>query len=283
MNSVESAKQQQQPVQGTAVTIDGRMRERRATLERVLTIVLPFGTIVAVLAFWQIFVVSAHIPAFIFPRLDDTLGSLRAHWPEIWSNLLVTLEEAGIGFAIGNVAAVVGATVFVYSRWAERALYPIAVLVQTIPIVVWSPILVIVLFGLWPQISVAILISFFPALVNMTRGLRSVDPLALELFHVLNASRWQVFRKLRWPASIPALFSSLRITSTLSLVGAIVGEYVAGGGQGVGYELIVAKQSIDTAQVMAITLVISMTGIIVFLVVAGIERVVLGQRGQSNL
>ena len=279
MNSIESAKSQA----GQSVAAPRARRERRDTIGRVLSILLPFVVIVAILAFWQFFVVWAHISSFIFPRLDDTLASLRQHWPDIWSNLQVTLEEAGAGFAIGNIAAIAGAIVFVYSRWAERALFPVAVLVQTIPIVVWSPILVIILSGLWPQIAVAILISFFPSLVTMTRGLRAVDPLALELFHVLNASRWQVFRKLRWPAAIPYLFSSLRITSTLSLVGAIVGEYVAGGGQGVGYELITAKQSIDTAQVMAITLVISLTGIIVFLTVAGIERLVLAMRGQSNL
>lgn len=252
--------------------------------DRVLAVGLPVFTLVVVLGFWQVFVVWAAIPPFVFPRLDDTLASLRDHWSAIWSNLLVTLEEAGLGFVIGNLAAIFGATIFVYSRWVERALFPVAVLIQTIPIVVWSPILVITLpTGSGPQVVVAVLISFFPALVNMTRGLRSVDPLALELFHVLNATRWQIFRKLRWPASIPMLFASLRITSTLSLIGAIVGEYVAGGGQGVGYALILAKQSIDTAQVMAITLVVTVTGIAVFLFVAGVERVVLGFRGQSHL
>jgi NitT/TauT family transport system permease protein len=177
--------------------------------------------------------------------------------------------------------AIVGASIFVHSRIAERTLFPLAVLVQTIPIIVWSPILVIILplDSLWPQVGIAFLISFFPALVNMTQGLRMVDPLLLDLFRVLNATRWQIFRKLRWPASIPSLFASLRITSTLSLVGAIVGEYVAGSGQSIGYELITAKQSIDTAQVMAIVLVATITGVIVFLVVAGVERAVLGRRG----
>jgi NitT/TauT family transport system permease protein len=261
-----------------------RVRRSGAVLDRLLDIVLPLGTLVALLIFWQVFVVWAHISSFIFPRLDDTLASLRDHWPAIWSNLLVTLGEAGLGFVISNTLAIVGATIFVYSRLVERGLFPLAVIIQTTPIVVWSPILVIALpSGSGPQVVVAVLISFFPALVTMTRGLRSVDPLALELFHVLNASRWQVYRKLRWPASIPALFSSLRITSTLSLIGAIVGEYVAGGGQGLGYELITAKQSIDTALVMAITLVATVTGVVVFLAVAGIERLVLSRRGQANL
>ncbi len=261
--------------------VPSRRRRKGERRDRILSIILPVVTLIVLLAFWQAFVVLAHISSFIFPRLDDTLAALAAHWPDIWSNLLVTLSEAGLGFVIGNAAAVAGATIFVYSRTFERALFPLAVIIQTIPIVVWSPILVIALPpGSFPQVAVAVLISFFPALVNMTHGLRSVDPLALELFHVLNASRWQVYRKLRWPASIPALFSSLRITSTLSLIGAIVGEYVAGGGQGLGYELITAKQSIDTALVMAITLVATIAGIVVFLAVAAIERAVLSRRGQ---
>jgi NitT/TauT family transport system permease protein len=283
MNSAEQVRMREEQAAPGAALSQSPPRRRRDVADRVLGVLLPAITIVALFAIWQGVVVFFHVSSFIFPRLDDTLASLRAHWPTIWSNLQITLQEAAIGFVIGNALAILGATLFVHSRWAERALYPVAVLIQVIPIVVWSPILVIVLNGLLPQIAVAILISFFPSLVNMTRGLRSVDPLALELFHVLNASRWQVFRKLRWPAAIPALFSSLRITSTLSLVGAIVGEYVAGGGQGVGYALILAKQSIDTAQVMAITLVISMTGIVIFLAIAGIERVVLGRRGQANL
>jgi ABC-type nitrate/sulfonate/bicarbonate transport system permease component len=97
------------------------------------------------------------------------------------------------------------------------------------------------------------------------------------------ASRWQVYRTLRWPASKPALFSSLRITSTFSLMGSIVGEDVAGGGQGLGYKLITAKRSIDAALVMAITLVATVTGVVVFLAVAGVERLVLSCRGQTNL
>ncbi len=260
---------------------DVSIRRRRLGGGGILGVLLPILAIAAIFVLWQALVVLFNVPAYVFPRLDVTLGSLRDHWGDIWTNLLMTLTEAGVGFAIGNTLAVIGATAFVYSRPVERTLFPVAVLVQTIPIVVWSPILVIMLSGLWPQIVVAILISFFPALVNMVSGLRAVSPLELELFHVLNASRWQVYRKLRWPASLPYLFSSLRITSTLSLIGAIVGEYVAGGGGGVGYELMSAKSSLDTALVMAITLVVTVTGIAVFLAVAGLERLALSRRGQG--
>lgn len=283
MDVDKQVEQQEATRREQAATPAVAARRRRPATDRILDVVLPLLSLAVVLALWQILVVAFGVKSFVFPRLDDTLGSLGAHWGDIWPNLLTTLFEAGTGFVIGNALAVLGATLFVYSRPVERTLFPVAVIVQTIPIIVWAPILVIALpTGSGPQIVVAVLISFFPALVNMTRGLRAVDPLVLELFHVINASRWQVYRMLRWPSSIPALFSSLRITSTLSLIGAIVGEYAAGGGQGVGYELIVAKNNIDTAQVMAITLVVSVAGIVVFLAVAGIERAVLAARGQSS-
>lgn len=262
-------------------------RARRITAGRALNVLLPIIALIALLALWQAAVVYWHVSSFVFPRVDTTLASLRDHWPDIWANLLVTLGQAGIGFIAGNLFAVAGATLFVYSPLAERAFFPLAVVIQTIPIIVWSPILVIAIPDnwwpeqWWPQIVIAVLISFFPALVNMTRGLRAVDPLTLELFHVLHASRWQVYRKLRWPSALPALFTSLRITSTLSLIGAVVGEYVAGSGGGSGYQLQLAKSSIDTPQVVAITLVVSATGVVVFLAVAGIERFVLSQQGQG--
>ncbi len=266
----------------SAASWRARKLRRQAATDRLLGVLLPLVAVALVLALWQAFVVWRQVPSFVFPRLDDTLASLRDHWSDIWPALLTTLEEAGLGFVFANILAIVGASVFVHSRLAERTLFPLAVLVQTIPIIVWSPILVIILplDSLWPQVAIAFLISFFPALVNMTQGLRMVDPLLLDLFRVLNASRWQVFRKLRWPAAIPSLFASLRITSTLSLIGAIVGEYVAGSGQSIGYELITAKQSIDTALVMAIVLVATITGVAVFLLVAALERFVLGRRGQ---
>ncbi len=276
--------------QGLTTPLDtraGARRRRLVTADRALNVLLPLLALATLLASWQAAVVGWHISSYVFPRVDTTFASLRDHWPDIWANLLVTLGQAGLGFAIGNLLAIAGATLFVYSPLAERAIFPLAVVIQTIPIIVWSPILVIALpsdwwpLGWWPQIIIAVLISFFPALVNMTRGLRAVSPLELELFHVLNASRWQVYCKLRWPAALPSLFASLRITSTLSLVGAVVGEYVAGGGGGSGYQLQLAKSSIDTAQVVAITLVVSVTGIVVFLGVAGLERLALGQRGQG--
>ncbi len=249
--------------------------------DRVLDVLLPVLAVGAVLAFWQFYVIWQKVPPFLFPRLDDTLNSLWTNRGDLASSLLTTLEEAGMGFLFANLLAIAGATIFVHSRLAERSMFPLAVLIQTIPIIVWSPILVIIMpnDSIWPQVVISFLITFFPALVNMTQGLRMVEPLHLDLFRVLNASQLQVFLKLRWPASIPSLLASLRITSTLSLVGAIVGDYVAGGGNNLGNLLNRAHQSYDTALMMAVVLVATMTGIVIFLLMSSVERVVLSRRG----
>ena len=187
----------------------GSARPGGRSVERVVNLALPLLAVLALLGLWQLIVVARDVQPFVFPRLwgdrGDTLHALGTHWPDIWAGLLVTLEEAAWGFVLANVLAIVGASIFVYSRLAERMLYPVAVVVQTIPVIVVAPILVIILptDSLYPEVIVAFLISFFPSLVTMTNGLRAVDPLLLELFRVLNASGWQVYRKLRWPASIP--------------------------------------------------------------------------------
>jgi len=140
---------------------------------------------------------------------------------------------------LGNFLAILGATIFAYSVNMERAFYPIAILVQTIPIIVYVPLLRI-LFDRIPGLStnsdaaavigVTVLITFFPTLVNMNVGFKAIDPRIHELMRLLNASRSQIFLKLRFPSAMPFLFSSLKITSTLAFVGAIVGEWMTGSG-----------------------------------------------------
>ncbi len=278
-------------IEQTLEGVSGRTRVARDThrhdirwklvADRVLDVLLPVVAVSAVLGFWQFFVVWQKVPPFLFPRLDDTLNSLWTNKADLGSSLLTTLEEAGMGFLMANVLAIAGATIFVHSRLAERSMFPLAVLIQTIPIIVWSPILVIIMpnDSIWPQVIISFLITFFPALVNMTQGLRMVDAIHLDLFRVLNASRLQIFLKLRWPASIPSLLASLRITSTLSLVGAVVGDYVAGGGNNLGNLLNRAHQSYDTALMMAVVIVATMTGIVIFLLMSTVERIVLARRG----
>ncbi len=230
------------PVEG-ARPIQQPSRHARSPFERVWLalsrFMLPAFVVAVFLAIWQWLPPALNIPTYELPNLSTTLQGLQNNWPDLGNALLVTTQDALAGFIIGNALAILGATVFAYSANMERAFYPLAILVQTIPIVVYVPLLII-LFDQVPLLAnnaqalavvgVTILISFFPTLVNMTVGFKSIDPRVYELMRLLNASRTQIFIKLRFPSAIPFLFSSLKITSTLAFVGAIVGEWMANSG-----------------------------------------------------
>jgi NitT/TauT family transport system permease protein len=206
---------------------------------RVLQYVLPLLVVLAFLFIWQYVPLWLGIPTYELPNLSATVSGLQADWADIGTGLLITLQDAVVGFLIGNALAVLGATIFAFSVNSERAFYPVAILIQTVPIIVYVPLLRILFFktavldaapDAAAVVAVTVLICFFPTLVNMTVGFKSVDPRVLELMRLLNASRMQIFLKVRFPSAIPFLFSSLKITSTLAFVGAIVGEWMAASG-----------------------------------------------------
>ncbi|MDQ2744469.1 MAG: ABC transporter permease [Chloroflexota bacterium] len=224
---------------GTAVPVEARSGPGATNRSNVGRYILPALVIVIFLAVWQVVPSALGIPTYELPNLSRTLQGLQQDWADIGTALLVTLQDAVVGFLLGNALAILGATIFAYSRNMERAFYPVAILVQTIPIIVYVPLLV-VLFDRVPGVSansdaaavvgVTILITFFPTLVNMTVGFKTVDPRVYELMRLLNASKTQIFLKLRFPSALPFLFSSLKITSTLAFVGAIVGEWMTDSG-----------------------------------------------------
>lgn len=200
---------------------------------------LPALVVAVFFVIWQVVPVVLGIPTYELPNLSKTISGLQQDWGDIGTSLLVTFQDALVGFILGNFLAILGATIFAYSVNMERAFYPVAILVQTVPIIVYVPLLRI-LFDRVPVLSgnsdaaavvgVTMLITFFPTLVNMTVGFKSIDPRIFELMRLLNASKTQIFLKLRFPSAIPFLFSSLKITSTLAFVGAIVGEWMTGSG-----------------------------------------------------
>ena len=214
-----------------AIARRGQYAVRRYTLS--VLVILAF------LVLWQVLPGALGLHKYELPNLSETFQGLRDDWSVIGTSMLITLQDAVAGFILGNGLAILGATVFVYSQSFERAFYPIAILVQTIPIIVYAPLFVIFFLHV-PGVSnapeaasvvaVAVLITFFPTLVNMTVGLKAIDPRTYELMRLLNASKAQIFVKLRFPSAVPFLFSSLKITATLSFVGAIVGEFMVNGG-----------------------------------------------------
>jgi NitT/TauT family transport system permease protein len=191
------------------------------------------------------------------------------------TNLLPTAIEAILGFILGNAAAILIATAFVQKKTMEEAFFPVAVMINTIPVVAKAPILVLLLGnGMEPKIAIAALICFFPTLVNMTRGLRDVNPQALELMKVLSASQSEIFFKIRVQNSLPYLFSALKIAASTAVIGAIVGEWI-GSTTGIGALIIQATYNFDSALLYATIAVGSTFSAAFFGVITYAERRIL--------
>jgi NitT/TauT family transport system permease protein len=221
------------------------------------------------LLIWEGAVRVFDLPAYLLPAPSTILGDLDS---DLLHNFLVTLIEAVVGFTIAGVIAFTTALLFVRSPLAERALFPVAITLKTTPLVAIAPLLVLWLgTGWWSKIVAAVLISFFPVLVNSVRGLKAADAEYYELFQSLNASRFQEFQKLRIPFCIPYLFAALKISSSLAIVGAIVGEFV-GATQGLGYVILVSSSHLDTDKVFAAIFAAAFSGIGLFQVIGWIER-----------
>lgn len=182
---------------------------------------------VGLIVLWQLIISLFGVPAYIAPGPAAVVMTFVEKADILWLNFWPTLMEALAGFLLGNSIAILLAVWFVHNRLAERAFYPIAVFINTIPIIAVAPILVLIFGnGYTPKIVIAALICFFPTLVNMVRGLNAVPPQTMELMRVLSASKHEILWKVRLQSSLPFLFAALKIASTTCVIGAIVGEWI---------------------------------------------------------
>jgi NitT/TauT family transport system permease protein len=235
---------------------------------------IPLVTIAVLIGLWQLAVWGLGVPSYIVPAPTEVWTTMVAEWGTLMQNLAPTAIETGLGFLLGNGIAIVLAVLFVHFKPAERALFPVAIFFRTIPIVAIAPVLVIMLgTGYAPKVVVAALISFFPTLVNMVRGLQAVDSQTIELMKVLSASRREVFFKVRLFASLPFLFSSLKIAATSAVIGAVVAEWI-GSSKGLGYIIVQATFNYRTAELYAAMVVTSLFATACFLVVGVLERLI---------
>ncbi len=237
-------------------------------LRRVL---LPVLVIAILIALWDVMIRVFAVPAYVIPSPGSVWQALVKERARLLENAIPTIVESLGGFALGNLVAIAAAIAFVHNKVLERALYPVAVAVRTLPIVAIAPIFVLMLGnGYAPKIAIAALITFFPTLVNMVEGLESADPQALELMHVLSASKTEAFRYVRWPSSLPYLFSAMRIASTSSVLGALVAEWI-GTNKGLGYLIVLTTYDFRTALLYAAMVVTSAIALAFFFLVSVVE------------
>ena len=247
----------------------------------------PAVAFVLFISLWQAIPTILEIKSFILPKPTDVVAAAIKDWDLLWPAMQITIVEAVIGFLLSAVIGIGVSILLASSRIIEISLYPYAVILQTIPVIAIAPIVVIWFgSGFNSIIIISFLIGFFPIVSNTLMGLNSVDKNMVDLFQLYNASKWQTMWKLRIPAAMPYIMSGLKVSCTLSIIGAITGEYIAGigGGKGgLGYAITVAAVQLKTPYLFACAIAGALFGIVFYLIVSFISRLVLSSWHESAI
>jgi putative hydroxymethylpyrimidine transport system permease protein len=203
----------------------------------------------------------------------ETWDALVDDWSLLWDNAWVTLVEVLLGLAIAALAGVGLALAMHLIRPLRDAAYPLLVASQAIPIVVLAPIFVLAFdYGIGPKLAIVALICFFPITVNLLDGLRSVEPELLKMMRSFGASRLRTLRSVELPASLPFLFSGLKVAATVSVIGAVFGEW-AGADEGLGRLVLLGNTQLQTPRVYAGIVILTLMAVALFALVAVAERI----------
>ena len=234
----------------------------------------PLIAFAALGAAWELY---ARSHPFVIPTIEDIWRSLRDNPHLYWVNFLTTLREVAIGGSFGIAAAFLLAVLMVELPIFEAALMPLMIVLMVTPIVAIAPALVIAFgFGVTPKYLVTALVVFYPMLVNSLAGLRDVDEPALAVFATLHANRWEVFRRLRVPSSLPFVFAGLRIAFPLAIIGATIAEFAAAGQQaGLGALIQVAASQANLVVIWASILLLCLLGLALVMALAVVRKKVL--------
>ncbi|MFC0506700.1 ABC transporter permease [Micromonospora costi] len=235
----------------------------------------PFAVLVAIFVAWWAVTAANLIRPYLVPSPGATLDVILAQSSYFAHNTWITTYETVLGFLIAIAVGVISAVVMVYSPTVEKSLYPLLLFAQVIPKIAIAPLFIVWLgFGLTPKIVVAVLMAFFPIVISTVTGLKSIDPEMLQLSATMGAGPGQTFWKIRFPASLPHLFAGLKVAATMAVTGAVVGEFV-GANEGLGYVILQANGNLDTPMLFAGLLIMSLLGVVLFVIVELIEYVVL--------
>lgn len=254
---------------------------------RLMRIVAPLAVGVIVLVVWHVLVTAYNVPKYLVPSPVLVGQTLVEDWELLSRSLMVTLKITFFAFFCATIAGTLVAFLFVQSRWVEMSFFPYAVLLQVTPIVAIAPLLII-----WvkdTQIALTLcasIVAVFPIISNTTLGLRSVNPGLANLFRMNRATRMQTLLRLRIPSAAPYFFGGLRISSGLSLIGAVVAEFVAGtGGHGAGlaYQILQAGFQLNIPRLFAALFLITVTGVLLFMLMVWLSRLALGGWHESEL
>nr|WP_310500591.1 ABC transporter permease [Paenibacillus qinlingensis] len=247
----------------------------------------PLVAFVVFIGGWELIASLTNAPVYLVPKPSDIVKAAIENRSGLWVSVRTTTFEAVLGFILSIILGIAGAILLASSKWIEKSVYPYAIILQTIPIVAIAPLIVIWFdAGMNAIVIITFLIGFFPMLSNTLIGLNSTDQNMSNLFYLYNANGFQTMWKLRIPAALPYIVAGLKISCTLSVVGAIVGEYIAGigGGQGgLGYAITYAAARLKTPYLFACGLSASALGIIFFLLVNAFAKWLLSSWHESEM
>ena len=241
---------------------------------------LPVLVFLAMIGLWEALVRINDIPPYVLPAPSLIGVTLVKDWGTLSGSLLVTLQITFEALLAATVGGVTLAILFARSRWIERSFFPFAVVLQVTPIVAIAPLLLVYLDANTAVLVCAFLVAFFPILSNMALGLASADHNLIDLFELYKASRWKQLILLRLPAALPYFLGGLRIAGGLALIGAIVAEIAAGSaGQGAGlaYRIVEAGYRLNIPRMFAALVLISASGILIYLVFTLLSYVLLSR------
>jgi ABC-type nitrate/sulfonate/bicarbonate transport system permease component len=244
--------------------------------------IIPIFFQLLIIFIWQLIVDKGIVERFILPSPSDIIFALLKILPSIKVHIYTTLKEAAIGFIISVILAVILAILMDNIKIIKRTVYPILVISQTIPIIILAPLFAIWFgFGMTPKVIIVVLICFFPIVISLMDGLNSVEVDMVNLLKSMGASRFQIFRMVKFPAAMTNFFSGLRIAATYSIMGAVIGEWV-GGDSGLGFYMLRVKKSFAIDKVFAVTLVIILLSMLLFGLLYLIQYILTPWNKKSN-
>ena len=263
----------------------GRVRQER--LERIGRWVLPLAIMILAIWLWDRICVWNEIPQYILPRPGVVLQTLHDDAGLLFSSLLVTLRITFLSLLLAVIGGVGLAVLFAQSKWVEMSFFPFAIVLQVTPIVAIFPLINIYINNQTTKLLLcAWIVAFFPILSNTTLGLNSVDRNLRDLFKLNGATRWQQLRYLRLPAAMPYFLGGLKIAGGLSLIGAVVAEFVAGTGgsaSGLAYRILEAGYQLRIPRMFAALVLISAAGIAIYLLLSLLSYLLLRHWHESAM
>jgi NitT/TauT family transport system permease protein len=254
--------------------------ESRSTGSRIVSVLnaawlRPLLFLVFLILLWDVVIRVFNIPPYQVPKPEDVIVTLWNDWPQLLQQAVPTTVATVQGFVLSAIFGVGIAVLIAGSRTIESYVYPLLVFSQSIPKIAIAPLFVVWFgFGMMPKVLSAFLLGFFPVVVSAVQGFKSVEPDMLDLARAMEAKRLQIFRMVAFPHAMPAIFAGLKVSITLAVVGAVVGEFV-GSNNGLGFVLQRSIGNFELPTMFAALVVLSLIGVILFWILDLIERLMI--------